>query len=47
MEETAGRALAGGAQTKGLVRVGNTTRRPPHHRSAYVDALLHHLADVG
>jgi aminoglycoside phosphotransferase (APT) family kinase protein len=47
MEESAERALAGGAQTEGLVRVGSTTRRPPHCRSAYVDALLRHLADVG
>jgi hypothetical protein len=39
--------LAGGAQTEGLVRVGDTTRRPPHHRSLYVDALLLHLAEVG
>jgi phosphotransferase family enzyme len=29
------------------VRVGDTMRRPSHHRSAYVDALLQHLADVG
>ncbi len=41
------RALVGGAQTTGIVRVGATTRRPAQHRSAYVDALLHHLADVG
>ncbi len=40
-------ALVGGAQTEGLVRVGSTTRRPAHHRSAYVDALLQHLVDVG
>jgi len=29
------------------VRVGNTMRRPAHHRSSYVDAVLRHLADVG
>jgi hypothetical protein len=29
------------------VRVGDTVRRPSHHRSAYVDALLRHLADAG
>jgi hypothetical protein len=37
----------GGALTEGVVRVGGTTRRPVHHRSGYVDALLRHLADVG
>jgi aminoglycoside phosphotransferase (APT) family kinase protein len=47
MEKSVERALVGGAQTTGLVRVGSTTRRPAHHRSAYVDALLRHLADVG
>ena len=29
------------------VRVGDTMRRPAHRRSAYVDALLQHLTDVG
>ncbi len=29
------------------VRVGDTMRRPPHHRSAYVDAVLRELADAG
>jgi Ser/Thr protein kinase RdoA (MazF antagonist) len=29
------------------VRVGDTMRRPAHHRSAYVDAVLRHLADGG
>ena len=47
MEELVEQALVGGAQTEGLVRVGGTTRRPAHDRSAYVDALLQHLADVG
>lgn len=47
MEEADGQALVGGAQTEGLVRVDGTTRRPPHHRSAYVDVLLQHLADAG
>jgi Phosphotransferase enzyme family len=39
--------LTGGAQTPGLVRVGDTVRRPPHARSAFVHALLEHLAAVG
>lgn len=29
------------------VRVGDTMRRPAHRRSAYVDALLNHLAATG
>ncbi|MCA2218703.1 phosphotransferase [Jidongwangia harbinensis] len=29
------------------VRVGDTVRRPSHHRSAYVDALLRQLAEHG
>lgn len=36
-----------GEQTEGLVRVGDTIRRPAHHRSGYVDALLRHLAEAG
>jgi len=47
MEEAVEHVLVGGVQTEGLVRVGSTTRRPAHHRSGYVDALLQHLADVG
>lgn len=40
-------ALSGGAQTEGIVRVGMTVRRPPHSRSAYTQALLLHLEQVG
>jgi aminoglycoside phosphotransferase (APT) family kinase protein len=47
MEKSAEHPLVGGAQTEGLVRVGDTTRRPAHHRAGYVDALLRHLAAVG
>ncbi|GAA2615151.1 phosphotransferase [Paractinoplanes durhamensis] len=31
----------------GIVRVGNTVRRPRHDRSDYVDALLQRMADAG
>lgn len=37
----------GGAQTDGVVRVGETVRRPLHARSAYVHAVLEHLKAVG
>jgi hypothetical protein len=47
MEKFVEHPLVGGAQTEGLVRVGDTTRRPAHHRAGYVDALLRHLATVG
>jgi hypothetical protein len=40
-------ALSGGAQTRGVVRVGGTVRRPWHARSDYVHALLLHLEAVG
>jgi aminoglycoside phosphotransferase (APT) family kinase protein len=39
--------LAGGAQTDGVVRVGETVRRPLHRRSEYVHAVLAHLHAVG
>ena len=39
--------LTGGAQTSGLVRVGDTVRRPSHPRSGFVQRLLRHLEDVG
>lgn len=39
--------LAGGRQTAGLVRVGDTLRRPPHARSAYVREVLLALEAVG
>jgi hypothetical protein len=47
MEKPVEHPLVGGEQTAGLVRVGNTTRRPAHHRAGYVDALLEHLAAAG
>jgi Glycine transporter len=40
-------ALAGGRQTQGIVRVGQTVRRALHQRSDYVHALLRHLEAVG
>jgi len=39
--------LVGGRQTPGIVRVGNTVRRPPHARSEYVHEVLRHLETVG
>jgi aminoglycoside phosphotransferase (APT) family kinase protein len=39
--------LDGGAQTDGIVRVGETVRRPLHPRSEYVHAVLAHLQAVG
>jgi aminoglycoside phosphotransferase (APT) family kinase protein len=39
--------LAGGRQTAGVVRVGDTVRRPLHRRSDYVHAVLRHLEAVG
>lgn len=38
--------LVGGRQTLGIVRVGNTVRRPPHARSGYVHQVLCHLETV-
>ena len=38
--------LTGGAQSVGLVRVGDTVRRPRHARSDFVHALLGHLEAV-
>lgn len=38
--------LTGGAQTPGVVRVGETVRRPAHARSQFVQALLGHLEAV-
>ena len=40
-------ALVGGRQTPGVVRVGNTVRRPLHARSEYVHQVLCHLEAVG
>lgn len=47
MNTSAEQALWAKRQAARPVRVGNTIRRPSHHRSAYVDALLRHLVDVG
>lgn len=47
MDQPGEQVLQGGLETAGLVRVGDTTRRPPHARSGFVDELLNHLAAVG
>ncbi len=47
VDDPAGQALAGGRQTDGVVRVGDTVRRPLHARSDFVHAVLEHLAAVG
>jgi hypothetical protein len=39
--------LTGGRMTPGLVRIGDTVRRPQNHRSAYVQSVLLHLEAVG
>jgi Phosphotransferase enzyme family len=41
------RALEGGRQTAGVVRVGDTVRRPLHRRSDFVHAVLRRLEEVG
>jgi hypothetical protein len=35
--------LSGGAQTAGVVRIGDTVRYPAHPNSDFIDALLRHL----
>jgi hypothetical protein len=47
MKTSAERALWAERLAARPVRVGDTMRRPAHRRSAYVDALLRHLADAG
>jgi len=47
VDEVSEQALAGGRQTQGIVRVGQTVRRALHERSDYVHALLRHLEEVG
>jgi len=42
-----GVALDGGRQTTGIVRIGDTVRRPLHRNSEFVHALLRHLEAVG
>ena len=44
MEGSAERELWERHQAARPVRVGDTIRRPAHHRSAYVDEVLRHLA---
>lgn len=39
--------LVGGRQSSGIVRVGDTVRRPLHRNSEFVHALLRHLETVG
>jgi aminoglycoside phosphotransferase (APT) family kinase protein len=47
VDELIEQALAGGRQTKGIVRVGQTVRRSLHERSDHVHAVLRHLEAVG
>jgi aminoglycoside phosphotransferase (APT) family kinase protein len=47
VDELTEQALAGGRQTHGIVRAGQTVRRSRHQRSDYVHALLRHLEAVG
>jgi aminoglycoside phosphotransferase (APT) family kinase protein len=47
VDELTEQGLAGGRQTQGIVRVGQTVRRSLHERSDYVHALLRHLEAVG
>jgi hypothetical protein len=47
MSIAAEQALWAERQAARPVRVGDTIRRPAYHRSAYVDALLLHLAEAG
>jgi hypothetical protein len=39
--------LTGGFGTPGVVRVGDTVRRPTGENTPFAHALLHHLEDVG
>jgi aminoglycoside phosphotransferase (APT) family kinase protein len=47
MEQEPETPLTGGRITKGVVRVGNTVRRPVGSHSPFVHRLLRHLEDVG
>lgn len=47
MPDDAEEQLTGGAQTVGVVRIGETVRLPTHPRSDFVAALLGHLEKVG
>ena len=39
--------LAGGCTTQGVVRIGNTVRRPTGAHTPFVHSLLHHLQESG
>lgn len=39
--------FVGGRQSSGVVRVGDTVRRPLHRNSEFVHALLRHFEAVG
>ncbi len=45
MDEVTEQRLGGG-QTRGIVRIGGTVRRPLHGRSEFVHAVLRHLEQV-
>lgn len=45
-EGAAEQPLAGGRATRGVVRVGDTVRRPPRDNAAFARALLRHLEDA-
>jgi aminoglycoside phosphotransferase (APT) family kinase protein len=47
VDEVTEQSLAGGRQTQGVVRVGQTVRRSLHARSDFVHGLLRHLEAVG
>jgi hypothetical protein len=47
MVERREQALHGGRQTVGIVRVGDTVRRPRHARSDFVHAVLRRLEAAG
>jgi hypothetical protein len=47
MDDRREQALHGGRQTHGIVRIGDTVRRPRHARSDFIHALLRHLEAVG
>jgi hypothetical protein len=47
MDERREQALHGGRLTVGIVRVGDTVRRPRHARSEFVHTVLRHLDAAG
>ncbi|MPZ84218.1 MAG: phosphotransferase [Actinophytocola sp.] len=46
MDGSGEKSLTGGT-TPGVVRIGDTVRRPPHDRWEYVHSVLRHLESVG